>query len=125
MPIGGDLDGRLETAERAVVDALGLRPEPSPIDWVELGRAGTWLELDPASGPGTRILRGTDLSAALVQARLNDRGLTYGELAAELGVSPAAVREADWYASRHGELAYAELRGDVAAMTRLQSRPAL
>lgn len=125
VPIGGDLDDRLTTAERAVADALGLWPAPSPIDWVELGRAGTWLELDPAPGPGTRIVRGTDLSAAVVQARLNDRGLSYGDLADELGVAPAGVREADWYASRHGELAYAELRGDVAAMTRLQSRPAL
>jgi nicotinamide riboside kinase len=125
VPIGGDLDERLETAEHAVAEALGLRPAPSPIDWVALGRAGTWRELDPAPGPGTRILRGTGLSAALVQSRLNDRGLTYAELAGQLGVSPAAVREADWYASRHGELAYAELRGDVAAMTRLQSRPAL
>jgi nicotinamide riboside kinase len=125
VPIGGELDDRLRTAERAVAETLGLHPPSSPIDWVALGRAGKWLELDPAPGPGTRIVRGTDLSAATVQARLNDEGLTYGDLAGELSVSPAAVREADWYASRHGELAYAELRGVVAAMVRLHSRPAL
>ncbi len=125
LPIGGDLDERLEAAERAVAEALDLRPEPSAIDWVELGRQGRWLELDPASGPGTRIVRGSDRSAAVVQAELNDRRLSYAELADELRVTPEAVREADWYASRHGELAYAELRGDVEAMARLQSRPAL
>jgi nicotinamide riboside kinase/uncharacterized protein (DUF433 family) len=125
VAIGGDIEERLETAQRAVAGALGLRPEPSPIDWVELGRKGTWRELDPAPGAGTRIVRGTHLSAAVVQARLNDGGLEYGELADELGVSADAVREADWYASRHGELAYAELRGDVQAMARLRSRPAL
>lgn len=125
VAIGGDLDERLAAAERAVADALGLHPGSSPVDWVELGRTGTWLDLDPPRGLGTRIVRGTDRSAAHVQARLNDEGLTYAALAGELGVDPAAVREADWYASRHGELAYAELRGDVAAMTRLRSRPNL
>ncbi len=125
VPISGDVAGRLATAEQVVGEELGLRPPSSAVDWVALGRTGTWLELDPPPGLGTRILRGTGLSAAVVQARLNDRGLTYPELASELGTSAEAVREADWYAARHGELAYAELRGDAAAMDRLRSRPAL
>ncbi len=125
VPISGDVAGRLATAEQVVGERLGLRPPSSAVDWVALGRTGTWLELDPPPDLGTRILRGTGLSAAVVQARLNDRGLTYRELASELGTSAEAVREADWYAARHGELAYAELRGDAAAMARLRSRPAL
>jgi nicotinamide riboside kinase len=123
--VAGDVGDRLARAEQAIEEALGLRPAPSAVDWVALGRAGTWLELDPPVGLGTRILRGTGISAAVAQARLDERVLTYSELADELGTSPAAVREADWYASRHGELAYAELRGDGAAMARLRSRPAL
>lgn len=123
--IGGGVDERLASAERTVTETLGLRPAPSPVDWVELGRAGRWRELDPAPGLGTRLVRGTGLSAAQVQARLDDRALTYLRLADELGVTIDAVREADWYASRHGELAYAELRGDRAAMAQLRSRPAL
>jgi HTH-type transcriptional regulator, transcriptional repressor of NAD biosynthesis genes len=125
LPIRGDLDERLATAQRAVVDGLGLQPRPTEVDWVELGRAGRWRGLDPAPGIGTRVVRGTEMSAAAAQARLVEERLTYEELAAASGVSIEAIREADWYASRHAELAYAELRGDTAAMTRLQSRPAL
>jgi nicotinamide riboside kinase len=125
IPIGGELDHRLRKASQAIERAFAIEPEVGTVDWVAAGRSGTWLELDPAPGPGTRIVRGTGLSAARVQARLNDEKLTYPGLAAQLGVSTEAIREADWYASRHGELAYAELRGDVPAMLRLRSRPAL
>ncbi len=125
VTISGDVDDRLLAAERAIAAALGESPAPSDVDWVALGRAGTWLDLDPPVGLGTRIVRGTGLSAAVVQARLDEGGLTYSDLAEVLAVDPAAIREADWYASRHGELAYAELRGDTAAMTALRSRPAL
>ncbi len=104
---------------------LGESPAPTDVDWVALGRAGTWLDLDPPVGLGTRIVRGTGLSAAVVQARLDEGGLTYSDLADVLAVDRAAIREADWYASRHGELAYAELRGDTEAMAELRSRPAL
>lgn len=125
VPVGGDLDDRLDHAVRSVVEALAVEPTPSAVDWVELGRTGRWRELDPPAGPGTRIVRGTSWSAAQVQARLNAGGRTYPDVAAELAVSADAIREADWYASRHGELALAELRGDVPAMLRLRSRPAL
>ncbi len=125
VTISGDLDDRLRTAEQVVGRTLGVSPAPSDVDWVALGRAGAWLHLDPPIGLGTRIVRGTGISAAVVQARLDEGGLAYADLAATLAVDAAAIREADWYASRHGELAYAELRGDTAAMTRLRSRPAL
>ncbi len=125
VPIGGELETRLERATAAIEEVLEVRAEPEAEDWVALGRAGAWLELDPAPGPGTRIVRGTGISAARIQARLNDERLTYPQLAARLGVTPESVREADWYASRHGELAFAELRGDLPAMRRLRSRPAL
>jgi nicotinamide riboside kinase len=125
LTISGDVDDRLESAEHAIGRVLGVAAAASDVDWVALGRSGAWLELDPPAGLGTRIVRGTGLSAAVVQARLNEGGLTYADLAGGLGVASDAIREADWYASRHGELAYAELRGDTQAMTKLRSRPAV
>ena len=52
-------------------------------------------------------------------ARLDARRTDHATLARELGVAPDAVLEADWYAACHVELAYAEARGDAAAIARL------
>ena len=111
LVVNGSREERVAAASAAVQAATGIAPPADGLDWLQLGLAGRWRHLVPGGRHGLRVGEGGP-DAIDVGAILDRTQTDYATVGAELGLDPAAVREADWYAARNVELAYAVVRSD-------------
>jgi len=109
--VTGSREDRVAAATAAVQAATGIAPPAEGLDWLGLGLEGRWRHLVAGGRYGLRVGEGGP-DAIDVAARLDRERTDYATLGATLRLEPAAVREADWYAARHVELAYAVARSD-------------
>ncbi len=109
--VTGSRRERVAVASAAVEAATGTAAPAGGLDWLELGLEGRWRHLVPGGRHGLRVRPGGP-DAIEVAASLDRERTDYATLGSALALQPAAVREADWYAARHVELAYAVARSD-------------